>query len=265
MANRVYFFTGTGNSLRVARSIAGALDDCEVIAIHKGAASTVPESLERVGFVFPVYFWGLPGMAAEFLRGISLPEQGGTYYFAVATFGGIIGNALPQVKRLLADKGITLNYGGGVCSYRNAVVYYEMKQDVEAVTRKAEARAQKVVSAVVAKKKKRVGRGIKKIFQLNADNIAAFHAMALHYTISGDCVGCGLCASVCPAENILFQDGKPVFGDACEYCLACIQHCPKRAINDGDKTVTRGRYTHPNVTADMIACYYKSNNETHES
>ncbi|MDR2657196.1 MAG: EFR1 family ferrodoxin [Oscillospiraceae bacterium] len=256
MSNRVYFFTGTGNSLNVARSIAAAIGDCEIIAIHKGAALTVPEGLERVGFVFPVYFWGLPGMVAEFLRGISVPAQGATYYFAVATFGGIIGNALPQVKRLLADKGITLNYGGGVCSYRNAVVYYEMKQDVAVVTRKAEARTQKVALAVASKRKKRVGRGIKKVFQINADNFAKFHAMALYYIVSDVCVGCGLCASVCPADNISFQGGKPVFGDSCEYCLACIQHCPKRAINDGDKTVTRGRYSHPQIPANTISGYY---------
>ena len=257
MANRIYFFTGTGNSLDVAQSIAAELDNCTVVAIHKGTSLEVPSGLEHVGFVFPVYFWGLPGMVADFLHRIELPPQGDTYYFAIATFGGIIGNALPQAKRLLAQKGVSLDFGGGVCSYRNAVTYYEMKQDVAKLTRKAASRTKKIITAVVSKKKNRVGKGIKKIDEINAVNISTFHAMAKNYTVNEDCVGCGLCTFVCPAGNIELCGGKPEFGDYCEYCLACIQHCPKRAINDGDKTVNRGRYTHPNIPAEMIARYYK--------
>ncbi|MDR3121471.1 MAG: flavodoxin, partial [Clostridiales bacterium] len=35
----------------------------------------------------------------------------------------------------------------------------------------------------------------------------------------------------------------------CEQCMACIQFCPKRAINYRDKTQKRKRYHHPDITA----------------
>lgn len=35
MKNRIYFFTGTGNSLKVAKDIAKALPNCELVAIYK--------------------------------------------------------------------------------------------------------------------------------------------------------------------------------------------------------------------------------------
>lgn len=67
MKNRVYCFTGTGNSLHVALEIAGALPDCDVVAIHKGVNFEIPQGLQRIGFVFPTYYWSLPAMAADFL------------------------------------------------------------------------------------------------------------------------------------------------------------------------------------------------------
>ena len=58
MKNRIYFFTGTGNSLKVAKEIAAGLGDCDVAAIQKNMDVTIPAGLERIGFVFPVYYWG---------------------------------------------------------------------------------------------------------------------------------------------------------------------------------------------------------------
>jgi MinD superfamily P-loop ATPase len=77
------------------------------------------------------------------------------------------------------------------------------------------------------------------------------------YQVSGDCVFCGLCAAVCPAKNITMKDGKPEFQRGCEGCVACIQHCPKRAIDFKDVTQNRGRYAHPQIKPTEIAKYYE--------
>jgi ferredoxin len=256
MKNRVYFFTGTGNSLHLARAIEARLGDCDIIPIYKGADLTVPSGLDRIGFVFPTYYWGLPAMVADFLRSAVFPAQDATYVFAVATFGGVMGNALSQAKHLLHDKGIALNYGMGVRSFANAVSFYEMKKDVDKITRKTDRRAQKIIKAIATKRQKRIGNGLKQIEKAYQQNIPQFAERAKAYTVNADCVSCGICVSVCPARNIELVDGKPVFGNRCEACLACIQHCPKRALNDDNKTQDRRRYTHPNVGHEMIAAYY---------
>ncbi|MDR1131995.1 MAG: EFR1 family ferrodoxin [Oscillospiraceae bacterium] len=259
MKNSVYFFTGTGNSLHLARTIAAGLDDCEVIPICKDADLTIPPGRDRIGFVFPVYYWGLPAMVADFLRKAVFPAQDNSYVFAAATFGALTGNALPQVKRLLRDKGITLDYGAGVRAFANAVSFYEMKKNVDKITGKADKRAQKLVEAVAAKRRKKTGNGLRQIEKVYRQNIRQFAERAKAYTVSADCVSCGICASVCPARNIAFSDGKPVFGNHCEACLACIQHCPERALNDGDKTQNRRRYTHPGIGYKTLAGYYRAN------
>ncbi len=51
------------------------------------------------------------------------------------------------------------------------------------------------------------------------------------YVISDECVACGSCAAVCPAEAISEGDGKYVIdADACLECGTCEAECPTGAI-----------------------------------
>lgn len=60
------------------------------------------------------------------------------------------------------------------------------------------------------------------------------------------CTGCGMCARSCPEAAIELVDGKPVWKkEKCAQCLACINRCPARAIQYGEKTKKQGRYVHP--------------------
>ena len=47
------------------------------------------------------------------------------------------------------------------------------------------------------------------------------------------CVGCGLCAEVCPHLVFRVQDGKAGFADreACMECGACARNCPVGALS----------------------------------
>ena len=67
------------------------------------------------------------------------------------------------------------------------------------------------------------------------------------------CNRCGICAKVCPADNITFTDGRPVWNKRCEQCFACLQWCPQEAIQSGKKTPKYDRYRHPEVALkDML-------------
>lgn len=60
MTTRLYYYTGTGNALWVARQLAQRLDgDTELVSL--GTDYEIPDATcERVGIVFPVHIWGLP-------------------------------------------------------------------------------------------------------------------------------------------------------------------------------------------------------------
>jgi MinD superfamily P-loop ATPase len=71
--------------------------------------------------------------------------------------------------------------------------------------------------------------------------------MDRNFWVDDKCNGCGICARVCPAENIALQAAKPVWQHWCEQCLACLQGCPREAIQYGRTTPHYRRYHHPDI------------------
>ena len=69
----VFYFSGTGNSQWVAKSVATAFSD-RLIAIgdYFREGSEKPkfelEKGERIGFVFPVHSWGMPPIVKKFIK-----------------------------------------------------------------------------------------------------------------------------------------------------------------------------------------------------
>ena len=69
-----------------------------------------------------------------------------------------------------------------------------------------------------------------------------FFVKANAFTTSSACIGCGQCAKRCPMNNVTLKDGKPVWGERCTHCMACICYCPVDAIEYGKKSVGQPRY-----------------------
>lgn len=258
MKNCIYFFTGTGNCLNLAQQIAARLPDCQLIAIRKGVSFQLPADCERVGFVYPVYYLGLPAMVADFLKHVEIPRQNNTYYFAVATYGAIAGNSVPEIAQLLLEHGITLNYGAVLKMFSNCVTMYNMSKHVSEITEKSEQQAQPVVQKIYEKQQMPVAGFHKIVHYYHQMQIKTVPLIGQKFHANKECVSCGICQKVCPARNISLEHGKPVFGNQCEHCNACIQHCPKQAINYQNRTQKRRRYTHPKVGYQMINRYYTS-------
>ncbi len=51
MKNIIYYFTGTGNTLKVARDIAASLDDCLLIPINNKGTSIYCKNLKEGSLV----------------------------------------------------------------------------------------------------------------------------------------------------------------------------------------------------------------------
>ena len=69
----------------------------------------------------------------------------------------------------------------------------------------------------------------------------------INFNVNGNCTSCGLCEKICPVGNIKMVSGKPDWNHHCEMCVACIQHCPTKAINYATQTINRKRYINPNI------------------
>lgn len=257
MKNRIYFFTGTGNSLKVAKDIAGSLPDCEIVAICRGTRLDIPTGFDRIGFVFPVYFFGLPQMVVEFIRKANLSQKNAKYYFAVATPGGFSGKPVVQLQRLLTQKGIHLAYGKKIRMNANFIVRYgSIGLYYKTAMRSYDRHIQKIMQDVKAMRTNNIEKYSERIEKIYLDSIRDVHKTEEGYHTNDKCTSCGVCAGVCPAGNITLDHGRPTFHHRCESCMACIQFCPQKALNYKDKTQSRKHYTHPDIRAAEISRYY---------
>jgi ferredoxin len=250
--NIVFYFSGTGNSLKVAKTILKSLGggDLVCMATERYEFSRV---YDTVGFVYPVYFLGVPNAVRRFVAGLDLGAQRDSYIYAVATFGGKESGGITILNKLLAQKGARLSYGHGLQMFSNYVIMYEMSDKVNEITERSDEDLACVVSEIRNRKKNKVGcvnpahALVNGIFSKQAPRLGR------HYSISSDCTSCGICADVCPVGNIALDGGVPRFGGRCEQCLACIQFCPLRAIDYKNVTAGRRRYTNPDMDCKELA------------
>jgi ferredoxin/flavodoxin len=244
----IFVFTGTGNSLKIAKDTAAELGDCDIVSMGRDIEFDLAGGYETIGFVFPTYYRGEPGRVTEFIARLGLQNNLKAYYYAVTTMGKYAGNSLCHIQKLLRAKRVTLHYGKALDMYSNYVLSYDMRDTVAEETRQAEVDFAPILQDIKNKRTNQIGsiEPMQEIVYRMLIKLVA--AMDKHYTVSGECVQCGICEKVCPVGNIsLDGDGRPRFHHHCEQCVACIQFCPKKAINYKDKTQNRQRYTHPAI------------------
>jgi flavodoxin len=118
MKKTIYYFSGTGNSLYVAKKIQEQLRDAELIQITSKEQDRRPSIASDVlGFVFPVYAWGPPKLVEEFIKTAQFNAP--DYLFAVATNAGGPGNTLKYTEKLFKKKGLNLHSASLVSGYKS--------------------------------------------------------------------------------------------------------------------------------------------------
>ncbi len=249
MNKTIFYFSATGNSLQTALDIANALGDTEVVSISK-AGMNYNCSSEVIGFVFPVYAWGLPNIVNEFIKSCNFNKN--AYFFSIVTCGGAIGTCLTDIDNLLKEKGAYLHYGSKLRFLSNYILMVDIKKDkVDQKLARADSRLALIIKDIMNRKESKIkgSSGILSGYFKNSHEkaIANYKFTDKEYNVSKSCTKCGICVSVCPVKNIEIIDEKVTFKHNCERCLACIHWCPQKAINYKDKTQNKQRYHHPKV------------------
>lgn len=248
----IFYFTGTGNSLWVAKQLAKKLND-KVISIADTHSSKnynfdINQS-EKIGFVFPIHSWGIPPIVREFISKLTINQYDGQTIYGVFTCGDECGYTDKMFRKLLATKGWQSQHIYSVRMPNSYICFPKFDIDSK------ELEQQKVDEAAIA---------ITHIAEAISNNspISLYHKGHLNFLKSRIiypqfikhalssrpfyttdlCTHCGLCANSCPTHNITMVDGKPKWGNCCTQCLACIHHCPQRAIEYGKLTQSKGRY-----------------------
>lgn len=250
MKTSIFYFTGTGNSLYVAKYISKNIEDSEVIAIPKFLNKEQFETdSERIGIVFPLYYGGLPEIVIEFLQKIKIRRD--AYIFAIATKAMSKGHAMNQIDELLLKRETSLNSGFYLTMPGNYIKMYNMKSKgtAESIIKKANSKMDSILEQIKKRENTKIDESALKCItkKLYSNFIEKVHTEDAKFYVTNDCSECGLCEKICPVNNITMKDGKPVWNHNCQDCMACIQLCPNKAVQIGKRTIRRRRYKNPYI------------------
>lgn len=248
----IYYFSGTGNSLDVARHIGEQLGNSVLISMSENPYEIRQKSSQMVGFVYPVYYEGMPRAVEEFIQRIRMVDD--LYVFAVATGKGKPGNALKQINQLFQSMEYQLSYGAFLKTADNNIIEQRERQNTVKRIANSYAELKRIIEEIKERKVNQLGisNPLSTLYHQNCLKRAM--EWYKQFQVSDDCTHCGICYRICPVGNIELVDGKPLFHHHCEACMACIQFCPVNALNYKKRTVNRERYHHPSVSASDLFC-----------
>ncbi len=245
----IFCFSGTGNSLLVARELSRHLGH-GIVMLEKDTLLRPKERLYELGdgedalWVFPIYSWGVPPVVRRFMRKVKLKTPASTLHWMVATCGDDIGRADDQWRQEIGRRGWTPR---GAFSVEMPNTYVCMK-GFEVDPPETERRKRDAMPARVAEIVAEIRRGFSESDVVRGDyawlKTAAVYPLFRAFCMSpaqfrtdpAKCSGCGACAKGCPLDNIAMKDGKPLWGPVCALCLRCFHGCPSRAVDYGKAT-----------------------------
>ncbi len=117
----IYYFSGTGNSLVVARDIAEKMEGNLISIPSMMDKERIKTDADIIGIVFPVYYLGtvnIPLVVQRFV--MKLDEISTKYIFAVCTYGGGSGPTLKMLDEMIKARGGRISSGFGVHMPQNA-------------------------------------------------------------------------------------------------------------------------------------------------
>nr|WP_314695936.1 EFR1 family ferrodoxin [uncultured Prevotella sp.] len=269
----IFYFSGTGNSKWAAKTLALETGDT-LVSIPEVLNSDCTFTLEKdehIGFIFPIHGWRVPSIVKDFLSKLSIKTKGEDFSihkhtsFCLVTAGDSIGKAIERFQKMLNSVAV------GNSMELKAVYSLIMPESyvglpgMDVDTKEKEIEKKEFAS----KQLKEFSKMLKQLpytdnqqvwgwEQLKRGPIPSFFSGPVgafferilvtdkpFHVISRRCVKCGICANVCPVEDIkggLGYEPEWQHNGKCLTCFSCYHHCPHHAIEFGKRTRKKGQY-----------------------
>ena len=241
----VLYFSGTGNSRYVAKKIAEVSGDDLVSIGQKLKSGDFGEirSEKPLVFVGPVYAGRLPRVMEDYIRKVKFTGTQRAYF--VVTCAQTPWVTVQYVEKLCAEKGFSMLGFNAVVMPQGYIAGggTQPKEVNDKTLKEAEPKIISIAETIRDRQmlpKEQPGKAM--MSKVLNPIMYSMMIRAKSFRVTDKCSGCGKCAQRCPLNNIKLTNGKPVWGDQCTHCMACIAGCPNEAIEYGKKAVGKPRY-----------------------
>ncbi len=250
----ILYFSGTGNSEHIARSLARELAESESIySINEGIKNhTYPDLADDNVLIFsvPTYAWRFPRVVSEWIEDTDVFSN--KMGFFILSCGDGIGNAAGYIKAFCSRKNIYYMGCVKVLMPENYIALFDCPSEEESVriVREADKQVRRITPFIdervpLPDEKVTIGGGI--LSSMVNPLFYRFYINSKRFEASDACIGCGICEELCPLNNITLIDGRPRWDGSCTHCMACICGCPAEAIEYDSISPGKRRYHCPDT------------------
>ena len=252
----IFYFSGTGNTRWAAEQIAAATNE-ELFNIATDLQCNKEFHLkedERIGVCFPIHGWRPPFIVRDFVKRLHIDNAEGHFCFGFATCGNDVGLTFDYLKEDLEYVGLHLDSVFSIIMPESYIFPIIDTIDKPAAAEKKKTNGRKALEAMLPDIINRKA-GVRNVNEshwprMNSKVIGSFF---LKNWVSDKpfrvnrklCIQCSVCAMVCPVKNIKGESGlfpEWLHNNYCTTCFSCYHHCPKHAIDFGNRTKGKRQY-----------------------
>ena len=232
----IYWFSGTGNTLLLARRIATTFRkrgiDVRLFRLDQSDPGRV-DTNRALGIVVPVAMQGTFPFVWQFVRSLR-PGEGTPVFFAdtlLAYSGGIL---LPM-KRFLRRAGYRPVGAREFLMPSNIFLRVGMTEGKRRRIHESLAKAEVFANALLDGSARWIDipvySDLMSSISRTAANWAFFRRITPLRIDHSRCSRCGLCVKLCPIGNIRMTGDGPSPNDGCVFCARCFSFCPRGAVS----------------------------------
>ena len=212
------FLSGTGNTKHCIQKFLTALDsDARCIPIEEKKSIDAIRKNEEIVLAYPTQFSNVPFMVRDFvIRHKDVWK--GKKIFLITTMGAFSGDGTGCLARVLKKYSaiilgdLQIRMPDAVCDSK---LLKKSLEENRRIIHEADRKIEKATNTI-----KQTGKYPREGLSFPAHLAGLFGQRLRFYNkttryskklkISDDCIGCGLCASICPMGNLRIQNGKAV-------------------------------------------------------
>ncbi|AXV37037.1 MAG: 4Fe-4S ferredoxin [Methanobacterium sp. BRmetb2] len=234
-----YYFSGTGNTYLVIKKMTEIFKKNSVETRLFRIEDSSPNDINlnhTIGLGFPVAEFSTFSFVWKFIK--NLPKSQGTKIFMVDTLAGFSGGMVGPLRVIVKKKGYTPIGAKEIIMPPN-IFYIQDESTNKEKVEKGLVEAGKYAWDIIEGRSRwgRVPVLSDAIYYASILGLKLTHSHInqkyFHIKVNEEkCSKCGLCAELCPVNNIQWSEGKyPVSLINCEYCLRCTSFCSNGAIS----------------------------------